>query len=53
MQIETDSYVIDDIQTALTESSKKEIIDYTDIKNLQDFLNASQRRNVIEFEGTC
>ena len=50
-EIETDSFVIEDIQSSLNESSKKEIIEHTDIKSLNDFLNAWQRRNVIEFVG--
>lgn len=51
-EIETESFVIEEIQNSLNDSSKKEIIEYTDIINFIDFLNAWQRRNVIEFVGT-
>lgn len=51
-EIETESFVIEEIQNSLNDSSKREIIEHTDIKNFTDFLNAWQRRNVIEFVGT-
>jgi hypothetical protein len=50
-QIDFATFYVDDVWQTLTNSTKKEIIDSTGIKDFRNFLNRWNRKNVISLTG--